>query len=335
MTKNHVSRRRVLGTVCGSGAVGLAGCGSFLSSGQEYVCTNIDDEATEPYDEGDHPIPYAFEVPEVMETDEVFSSDNGGRIWFIQRWKDRRGLDTYNHSIDLKVEYRSFQRAVKPMTFRESDPRGSVLGKRTADGHGVGLIQRDDSQSSLRLGLMIPSTADGNQIFGEFEVEASAILQGDQQIRDDVESDDPDQTCFEALRTVAIDVVDSVPVVSAAEEETTLSITPSSATVRRGESVDLTLEASGVGWADLLVEGDGEFEYRGSLAVGDGPTTLRVAPPTDQDSLDAISVAEGEQLDAHDAGGAFSPGTYAVEIRAPGTDGLVRATTSLTVESAG
>jgi len=184
--------------------------------------------------------------------------------------------------------------------------------------------------------LTIPSTADGTRIFVDLTVETSAILEGDENQHEDpdIRSDDPDQTCQEALRTMAIDVIDSVAVVSPAEVETTLGITPASATVRRGESVDLTVEASDVQWVELLVTGGEEFEYWASLAVGDETTTLRVAPPTDGPSSETISATEGGRLEA-DIFDDFVPGDYSVVIRAPGTNGLVSASTNLTVEPAG
>lgn len=333
MTRSHISRRQILGTICGTGAVGLAGCGSFLQSGSPYVCTAIDDESTGRYDEEDNPIPYTFEIPEVMSVENVNRSENGGRVAFAQEWEDRRGSEVYSHTLDLEVGYRSFQAAVKPMMF--GSRRGSIVGKRTADGYGVGLIQRDASESGVRLEVTIPSMTNGNRVFRTLDVEVSAILQGDQRIEADARSDDSDQTCEEAMRTLAVDVVDSVPAVSPAEGQTTLGITPSSATVRRDESVDLTVETSGVGWIDLVIEGDGEFVYQGSLAVESDPVTLTVAPPTSGSTIDAVSVAESGQLDAYNAGGAFTPGAYSVEMLAPGTDEPVRASTSLTVEPAG
>lgn len=341
---SRVSRRQVLSAVCGTSTIGLAGCGSSSQSGapsqsgSRYGCTDIDDESTAFYD-GDNPVPYRFKVPEVMEVKNVNRAADPGRVVFTHRWDDRRGSDVYTHSIDLSIGYSIFQtdqHEVRPMLLRENDPRGRVLGKRTAKGHSVGLLQRDATETAVRVALVIPDeTIDGWNFF-ELEVEASAILQGRRQIEDDARSDDPDQTCQEALRALAVDVIDSVRVVSSTEEETTLSITPSSATVRRGESVELTVESSGVKWVDLLItDDDDQFDYRGSLEVGDNPTELRVAPPADSSSLAAVSVAEGGRLYTADATDEFVPGNYSVVLRAPGTDGLVRASTTLTIEPAG
>ncbi len=333
VTDDRVSRRRILGTVGGFGAAGVAGCMELLA-GETYYCTAIDDEPTETYGDADSPVPYPFDIPEVMSTEDVTPWDVGGRVEFAKRWDDRRGLDTYNHSIRLQVNFTRSQGAVKPRRFTDRDPQGSVLGKRTANGHGVGLIQRDTIDTAADLELLIPSTADGNPVYWDLRVEASAILQGDQHVEDDVLSDDPDQTCQEALRTLGVDTIDSMPVISPAEEETTLSITPPSATVRRGETVDLTVEASGIWGVDLLVDGDGEYSYDGSLSAEGGPLTLTVAPPTGGGGADAVTAGDEDRLRTVNSGGEFSAGTYSVTALAPGTDGLVSESATLTVEPA-
>jgi len=334
MRSPDISRRRVLGTICGTGAVGLAGCSSSSGSGSSYACTDIDDEPTERYDQGDNPIPYTFEIPEMMSVENVNDAENAGRVAFTRGWKDHRGIDdTYRHSIDLEVDYGLSRGAVVPMTITTTETGVTVLGKRNADGMGVGLIERDATETMVRLEIPIPSTVDGAAGFVRLRVEASAILQGRRVVEEDARSDDPDQTCQEALRAVAVAVIDSVPVVSPADAETTLDITPSSATVRRGGSVDFTIEASAVGGVDLLIDADGEFSHEGSLAVGDDPLRLTVAPP-DDDGGDVITARDAEGSRTLEHTEEIPPGTYSVTAQAPGTDGHVRSSASLTVEPA-
>jgi len=59
------------------------------------------------------------------------------------------------HQIDLTVEYSISRGSIKPMMFIETDERrrrGSGLGKRNTNGHGIGLIQVDADETSVRLG---------------------------------------------------------------------------------------------------------------------------------------------------------------------------------------
>lgn len=333
MTGDGFSRRRLLGGVGVAGVTGLAGClGALFGENSSYACTDIDDGPTREY--SDTLLPFTFEAPEAMSEEEAFEGETSAEVELAKQWSQRNpgsGRSTLSHSVSLTVTYVSANSEYKPSMFRGMDP-GTVIGKRVVDGTRVGIIQRDASETNVRLGMWFPATVDGTRVFHEAGFETDARIQGSYQAEEDARSNDPDQTCRAAVQTVVEDAVDSVPAISPAESETTLGITAASDSVRRGESVDLTVEAAGVDWVDILAEGP-DFNFNGTLAVGEGPVTLMMAPRTDDGAIDVLTTADA-QLHTSDSIGETQPGSYTVEIRAPGNDGAVSTSTSLTVEPA-
>lgn len=333
MASDGFSRRRLLGGVSVAGVTGLAGClGALFGESSSYACTDIDDGPTREY--SDTLLPFTFEAPEAMSEEEAFEGETSAEVELAKRWSERNpgsGRSTLNHAVSLTLTYVSGNREYKPSMFRGMDP-GTVIGKRVIDGVRVGIIQRDASETGVRLGMWFPATVDGTRVFHEARFVIDARLQGSYQAEEDARSNDPDQTCRAAVQTVVEDVVDSVPAISPAESETTLGISAASGSVRRGESVDLTVEAAGVDWVDVLAEGP-EFDFNGTLAVGEAPVTLTMAPRTDEGGADVIT-ADDAQLHTSDSIGETKPGSYTVVVRGPGDDGAVSTSTSLTVEPA-
>ena len=331
MGRDRVSRRRLLAGVGSAGAAGVAGClGGALESGGSYVCTDIDDEPTDRRE--DTPLPFTLEVPAVMSEEDRLARNNARRVTFSKGWKDLNpggGQDALNHSVDLRVNQVASGSAYKPVTLREFDPDGTVLGKRLVDGTPVGLVERDSSRDRYLLGLWYPLTVDGERVFRDTTFRIDARFQGRQEFVEDARGDGPDQTCTGAIREVLVATVDSASTVSSAETETSLDISPSAASVRRGESVEMTVDAAGVEWVDLLVRGE-EFDYLGTLAV-DGSATVTVAPRTDDGAVGVVTTPDEDRLHTSNATDATEPGAYTVLVRAPGLNGLVRATASLTV----
>ncbi len=335
---DDLTRRRLLAGVGVAGAGGFAGCAALFAENPDYSCTDVDDEATERVT--DTPLPFAFDVPEVMEREEVFDRNNQTRVTYTQRWKQPNpgsGRDTLNHSVDLQVKQVGTNLDSRPMLSSGREPVPEILGKRRIDGSPVALIGRDLDGTEATIELYYPTTVDGERVYRRTSVESEALIQGSQYDNQDARSDDPDQTCGEAMREVATAVVDSVSTIEPAQTETELSLTAAADTVARGESVDLTVEASGVEWVDLLIDGEtGEdpYTYRGVVGIGNDPVTVTMTPSTDRDVGGVVTAPDGVQLDTLTSTDETRPGSYSVLVRAADTEGLIDATTMLTVEPA-
>lgn len=183
------SRGEGLWGAAAAGTVGLAGCLSFVpgvGGRSEYSCTAIDDEGTGRYEPGDGPIPFAFEYPSVMERHDSFGDGRRGRLEYGMGWQRPNpgaGWDVLRHSIRLLVAYAGQGAETKPMLFPNPEPnRGSVLGKRVIDGRPAALLQRDATETGVRLELWYPATVDGTPVYDEVTVEVETLLQGDRRL---------------------------------------------------------------------------------------------------------------------------------------------------------
>lgn len=338
MARQTPSRRRLLraGSVVGVG--GLAGCLGSLFGGSDYSCTQLAEEPTEEVPTDATPLPFAFERPTVMEQTESYQGDDGGgTVEYAKTWKqfdDSAGEGGLNHRLSLELKYFVYGGGEARPPVRGGTVDTRAVGKREVDGEVVGVFGTDDRET--RLTLFLPNTVDGERVYDSLEIVSEASLQGDQDARDRARGDESERTCEAVMASVAMTALDSIDAISPAETETTASLSPTSATVARGDSVTLTAAAGGVDWVDLQVDTAGEregFSFSGSVAVPDGEFPITITPPSDDRGADVISTPEDVRLHTVNSIGPFAAGKYTVELAGVGSDGFVTATTELTVES--
>ncbi len=322
-------------TVAGASA-GLAGCLDALGSaaGGDYTCTQLADESTERVEAEETPVPLSFERPAVMEQTETNrGSSGGGRVAFAQRWTEqstRQERDLLQNELRLSVVYGPGGPGRGPRYVYPDFRTVSVVGKRSFEGTPVGVVEVEGDGRRSWLEVVLPRTRDGQRVYDTFEVEANAAIQGRGEEVEAALGEDGDQTCSEALRAVTTGVVDSVPELSPPGTETSLSLSPSSASAGDGPA-EFTLQAEGIEWIDLTI-GSRRSEYRflGTVQVGDGPTPVTVRRSDDPSEI--VSVPEDATLNVVTSTGGVAAGSYPVRALAPGSDGLVEATATLSVE---
>lgn len=339
MTEQRVSRRRLLGAVSALGIGSVAGCLGVLSGEPGYVCTAIDDESTVQVGEDETPIPFSFERPSVMDQTDANPTDgfDGGIVTFERKWtqsSDRRNSPIRNE-IRLRLRYSRGGDRKGPRYLRDDGTTVSVMDKRTYEGETIGVLELESNNRESSLSLLLPTTRDGERAYDEFALKAEANLGG---YEDDVNralGEDGDQTCGGALRSVTRNVLSSVSGLSPAETETTLSLSPSSTSVRRGEEVEFTVQASGVDWVDLTIGNttmDG-YSFLGAFSVGEDPVPITVSPPTEGNNSEVVTVPDDVTVNVVNSVGDFTPTSYPVQVAAPGNDGLVTKSATLSVEA--
>lgn len=338
MDEKRPTRRRLLraaGVASAGGLGGLAGCLDALGNvgGGDYVCTQLDDESTERVGADGTPVPLSFERPEVLErTESNAGSSGGGRVEFTREWTQQstRQEGLLQNELQLSVVYGPGGPVREPRYVFPDFRTVTVVGKRSFEGTPVGAVELEGRNRESWLEVRLPRTRDGQRVYDEFGVEATAAVMGREEEVAAALSDDSDQTCGDALRAVTTAVVDSVPELSPPETDTSLSLSPSSASVQSGGTAEFTLQVEGVDWVDLVV-GDRQSEYSfiGALEVSDGPTPVTVE---ESGGSGVVSVPEDTTLNVVRSSGELVAGSYPVRALAPGTDGLVEATATLSVE---
>ena len=336
MTRETPTRRRVLGGLTLAGVGGAAGCASLLGPAEpKYTCTQLAEESTTEVSADATPIPFAFAYPSVMSEDSRVPSDRGGTVRYNHTWSrtNPNGNGRLNQELRLVLRYLPGGDYRPP--FLGSTVQAKVFGKRSFRGEPVGVFRLDDPPYGRHLRLFLPRTVDGGRVYDRFEMVTEASFQGRERRIEKLQGGD-EAACTDALASVARGVLDSIPELEPAASETSLSLSPSTATVQRGGSVELTAEVGGANWVDLAVgTRETSFNFSGSVEVPEDSFSVSIAPPTGERGADVVSTPEGVRLVTIDSVGEFTAGTYPVRLGAAGPDEFVTATTELTVESSG
>jgi hypothetical protein len=319
-----------------AGSLGtLAGCSGLLGPAEpKYTCTQLADESTTNVSADATPIPFAFEYPSVMSEESRVPSDRGGTVRYNHTWSRNDPNANGRLNQELRLVLRYFPGGDFRPPFLGSTVQARVLGKRTFEGDPVGVFRLDDSPYERRLRMFLPRTVDRQLTYDRFELVTEASFEGREERRKKLQGGD-EAACTDSLVSVTTAVLDSIPEIEPADSETTVSLSPSSATVQRGGSVELTVDVGGAKWVDLAVGNrETSFNFSGSVRVPEDSFSITIAPPTSERGADVVSTEEGVRLVTIDSVGEFTAGAYPVRLGAPGASELVTATTELTVNSA-
>ncbi len=329
------TRRRLLRAASVAGAGAVAGCFDGGATDPEYTCTQLDDEPTERVGTDRSALPFEFERPPVMERRENRQFDNGGgRAEYRYRWTEpdpRRGRNRpLRFDLDLGLRYVQGQSNLPTLGLYRQDTAAIV--KYEHDGEVFPVVEVDRGGWSATLRSFVPVTRGGERVYDEFTVEAEAVLRGPEDVIEEAAGAGEDQTCGEAMRSVALSTVDSVGAFSAVETETALSLSPSAAAVRPGQTVAVTMRAEGVDWVEVTIgqQNTAAYNFLGAMAAPEEPVTITVAPPAG--GSDVVRVPDGVELSVVNSIGEFTPGEYPLRVSGPGDGETVTATTTLTVE---
>lgn len=330
------TRRRLLRAASIAGVGAVAGClGGGPATDPGYTCTQLDEEPTERVAEDGSAIPFTFERPSILERQRDDRYDSGGRTEYRYRWtgpNPRRGRERpLRFDLYLRLRYVERQSGLPTLgLYREDEV---AIDKYEHDGEVFPVVEHDDGGWTALLASFVPQTRSGERVYDRLTVEAEPILRGPEEVIEAAAGDDAEQTCGEAMRAVARSVVGSVEAFSEVETETTLSLSPSSATVRPGETVEVTMEAAGVDWVELTIgqQNTAAYNFLGAMAAPDEAVSVTIAPPAG--GSDVVIVPDGVELDVVNSVGDFTPGEYQMRVSGPGDGDTVSATTTLTVPS--